>query len=33
MTWNVRNFAAASDMSIKILQPDQFVKRLKESKP
>ena len=33
VTWNVRDFAAASDMSIKILQPDQFVKRLKESKP
>ena len=33
VTWNVRDFAAASDMAINILQPDQFAKRLKESKP
>jgi predicted nucleic acid-binding protein len=33
VTWNVRDFAAASDMAIHILQPDQFVKRLKEPKP
>ena len=33
VTWNVRDFAAASDMAINILQPDQFVKRLKGSKP
>ena len=33
VTWNVRDFAAASDMAINILQPDQFVKRLKEPKP
>lgn len=33
VTWSVRDFAAASDMAINILQPDQFVKRLKESKP
>jgi predicted nucleic acid-binding protein len=33
VTWNVRDFAAASDMDISVLQPDQFVKRLKEPKP
>ena len=33
VTWNVRDFAAASDMAINIGQPDQFVKRLKEPKP
>ena len=33
VTWNVRDFAAASDMAINILQPDQFMKRLKEPKP
>ena len=32
LTWNVRDFAAAADMAINILQPDQFVKRLKEPK-
>lgn len=32
VTWNVRDFAAASDMAINILQPDQFVKRWKEPK-
>ncbi len=32
VTWNVRDFAAAADMAISILQPDQFVKRLKEPK-
>ena len=33
VTWNVRDFSAAADMAINILQPDQFMKRLKESKP
>ncbi len=33
VTWNVRDFAAASDMAINICHPDQFVKRLKEPKP
>ncbi len=32
VTWNVRDFAAAADMAINILQPGQFMKRLKEPK-
>lgn len=33
VTWNVRDFAAASDLGLKVLRPDVFLSQLKEQEP